>query len=168
MKLIELSKQRNPIIRTYASIEIIQSSDECMDTATQIFSYSLENDISIESNEGCFSHGPELTSSIIYHSYRNKIVKEALYASIKARTETGLGIKKRLAADSILKRLDSIIIHSEKEVHWMLYGRAFENRKYPRNYLSRVEELAFTENNSYAIEYLKKHHQKEYSELIKN
>ena len=114
----------------------------------------------VETFEGCLM-GIDPVSSIIYHEYWNKIRIEA---SNKGNDyERELAMKKKLETDSIMEKLDSIIIYTNKEVYWLLYNRTFENRKHKDSYLPRIEELAFKKNNSFAFEYLKKYYPREYS-----
>lgn len=161
-ELVELSKHRNSTIRTYASKAIIQSIPNF---ATTLLLNELENNKTVKTFDGCIID-VQTTSSIIYHEYWNKIRIEAIRETKGNNYEEDLAMKKRLASDYIMEKLDSIIIHSDKKVDWILYDRTFENRKHNENYLTRIEELAFNKNNSYAFEYLKKYYPIEYSEKI--
>ncbi|MFD0975406.1 hypothetical protein [Salinimicrobium gaetbulicola] len=161
-ELIELSKHENPTIRTYASIELIQSDKG---NVPELLLTELEKNEMVETFEGCIM-AVEPISSIIYHEYWNKI---RIVASQKVKGnnyEQDLAMKKALATDLVMEKLDSIIIYSDKEVYWLLYDRTFENRKHKDSYLPRIEELAFDKNNSYAFEYLEKFYQTEYSEKL--
>ncbi|WP_299782912.1 hypothetical protein [uncultured Formosa sp.] len=161
-ELTELSKHENPTIRTYASIELIQSNKG---NVPELLSAELKKNEMVETFEGCLM-GIDPVSSIIYHEYWNKIRIEA---SNKGNNyERELAMKKKLESDFVMEKLDSIIIYSNKEVYWLLYSRTFENRKHKDNYLSRIEELAFNNNNSYAFEYLKKYYPSEYSKKLEN
>ncbi len=163
-ELTDLSKHDNPTIRTYASIELIQSSKG---NIPELLSAELQKNEMVETFEGCIMD-VESISSIIYHEYWNKIRIEASQKVKGNNYEQDLAMKKALANDFIMEKLDSIIIYSDKEVYWLLYSRTFENRKHKDNYLPRIEELALNKNNSYAFEYLKKHYQSEYSEKLEN
>jgi hypothetical protein len=161
-ELTELSKHENPTIRTYASIELIQSNKG---NVPELLSAELQKNEMVETFEGCLM-GIDPVSSIIYHEYWNKIRIEA---SNKGNNyERELAMKKKLESDFVMEKLDSIIIYSNKEVYWLLYSRTFENRKHKDNYLPRIEELAFNNNNSYAFEYLKKYYPSEYSKKLEN
>lgn len=163
-ELTELSKHKNPTIRTYASIELIQSGKG---NVPELLSSELQNNELVETFEGCIIE-MDPVSSVIYHEYWNKIRIEAS-SKIKGNNyEQDLAIKKILATDVVMEKLDSIIIYSDKEVYWLLYSRAFENRKHKDNYLPRIEELAFNKNNSYAFEYLEKYYKSEYSKKLEN
>ena len=161
-ELNDLSKHENPTIRTYASIELIQSNKG---NVPELLSAELQKNEMVETFEGCIM-GIDPVSSMIYHEYWNKI---RLEASDKGNNyERELAMKKRLETDFVMEKLDSIIIYSKKDVFWLLYDRTFENRKHKDNYLPKIEELAFNGNNSYAFEYLKKYYPSEYSKKLEN
>ncbi len=161
-ELTDISKHDNPTIRTYASIELIQSGKG---NVPKLLSAELLKNEEVETFEGCIMDIEQI-SSIIYHEYWNKIRLEASQRIKGDNYEQDLAMKKALATDLIMEKLDSIIIYSDKEVYWLLYDRTFENRKHKDSYLPRIEELAFDKNNSYAFEYLKKFYQSEYSEKL--
>ncbi|MGB6153538.1 MAG: hypothetical protein WBG48_16275 [Pricia sp.] len=163
-ELIELAKHENPTIRTYAFIELIHSGKG---NVPELLSTELRNNEMVETFEGCIMD-IEPISSVIYHEYWNKIRIEASRKIKGNNYEQDLAMKKALATDLTMEKLDSIVIYSDKEVYWLLYNRTFENRKLKDNYLPRIEELAFSENNSYAFEYLEKYYKSEYSEKLKN
>lgn len=163
-ELLELSKHNNPTIRTYASIELIQSDKG---NVPEILSIELQRNEMVETFEGCIM-GTDPVSSMIYHEYWNKIRIEASQKIKGNNYEQELAMKKALATDLIMEKLDSVIIHSDKEVYWLLYSRTFENRKHKDKYLPRIEQLALNRNNSYAFEYLMKYYQSEYSEKLEN
>ena len=163
-ELMELSKHENPTIRTYASIELIQSEKG---NIPELLLAELQKNEMVETFEGCLM-GTDPVSSMIYHEYWNKIRIEASRKTKGNNYEQDLAMQKRLATDLTMEKLDSVIIYSDKEVYWLLYSRTFENRKHKDNYLQRIEELAFNRNNSYAFEYLRKHYQTEYSKKMEN
>lgn len=163
-ELLELSKHNNPTIRTYASIELIQSDKG---NIPEMLSIELQRNEMVETFEGCIM-GTDPISSMIYHEYWNKIRIEASQKIKGNNYKQELAMKKALATDLIMEKLDSVIIHSDKEVYWLLYSRAFENRKHKDKYLPRIEQLALNRDNSYAFEYLMKYYQSEYSEKLEN
>ncbi len=163
-ELIKLSKHENPTIRTYASIELIQSEKG---NVPELLLTELQKNEMVETFEGCLM-GTDPVSSMIYHEYWNKIRIEASRKTKGNNYEQDLAMQKRLATDLTMEKLDSVIIYSDKEVFWLLYNRTFENRKHKDSYLPRIEELAFSRNNSYAFEYLRKHYQTEYSKKMEN
>lgn len=163
-ELIELSKHENPTIRTYASIELIQSDKG---NVPEILSTELQKNEMVKTFEGCIMD-VEPISSIIYHEYWNKIRIEASRKIKGNNYEQDLAMQKALAIDLTMEKLDSVIIYSEKEVYWLLYDRTFENRKHKDSYLPRIKELVFSKNNAYAFDYLKKHYSSEYSEELES
>ncbi len=159
-ELTDLSKHENPTIRTYASIELIQSNKG---NVPELLSAELQKNEMVETFEGCLM-GIDPVSSMIYHEYWNKIRIEA---SNKGNNyERELAMKKKLETDFVMEKLDSIIIYSKKDVYWLLYDRTFKNRKHKDKYLPRIEELAFKNNNSYAFEYLDKYYSAEYTKKL--
>ncbi|BAO56052.1 hypothetical protein [Nonlabens marinus] len=163
-ELIELSRHENPIIRTYASIELIQSNKG---NVPELLSAELQKNEMVETFEGCIM-GIDPVSSIIYHEYWNKIRLEESRKIKGNNYEQDLAMQKALATDLTMEKLDSVIIYSEKEVYWLLYDRTFKNRKHKDNYLPRITELAVSKNNAYAFDYLKKYYSSEYSEELEN
>lgn len=163
-ELTELSKHENPTIRTYALIELIQSGKG---NIPELLTAELQKNEMVETFEGCLMD-IEPIPSIVYHEYWNKIRIEASQKVKGNNYEQDLAMKKALATDLIMEKLDSIIIYSNKEVYWLLYDRTFENRKHKDRYLPRIEELAFDNNNSYAFKYLEKFYQAEYSGKLDN
>jgi hypothetical protein len=151
-ELAELSKHKNPTIRTYTYIELIQSEKG---NVPELLSTEIQKNEMVETFEGCIISVDPI-SSIIYHEYWNKIRIEALRKIEGNNYQQDVAMKNILATDMTMEKLDSIIIHSDKDVYWLLYSRAFENRKHKESYLPIIEKLAFKRNNSYAFEYLKK------------
>lgn len=164
IELIELTKHKNPTIRTYASIELIQTDKG---NVPEMLSTELQKNEMVETFEGCIM-GSDPVSSMVYHEYWNKIRIEASRKIKGNNYEQDLAMKKALATDLIMEKLDSVIIYSKKEVYWLLYDRTFKNRKHKESYLPRIKELAFRENNAYAFDYLKKHYSSEYSDELEN
>ena len=163
-ELIELSKHENPTIRTYASIELIQSEKVYV---SEILSTELQKNEEVETFKGCIMD-IEPISSIIYQEYSNKIRIEASRKIRGNNYEEDLAMKKALATDLTMQKLDSVIIYSISDVNWLIYKWSFENRKYNNNYLPRIKELAFEENNGYAFNYLMRYYSSECAEELDN
>ncbi|MCH2032291.1 MAG: hypothetical protein MK202_02130 [Tenacibaculum sp.] len=163
-ELSELLKHENPTIRTYTYIEFIQSGKG---NVPEMLSTELQKNEMVETFEGCIMD-VEPVSSIIYHEYWNKIRIEASRKVKGNNYEQDLAMKKALATDLTMEKLDSVIIYSKKEVYWLLYDRTFKNRKHKESYLPRIRELAFKESNAYAFDYLKKHYNSKYSNELEN
>ncbi len=163
-ELSDLTKHENTTIRTYASIELIQSDKG---NVPELLSTELQKSEMVETFEGCIID-VEPISSIIYHEYWNKIRIDASKKAQGNNNQQEQAMQKALSTDLTMEKLDSVIIYSEKEVFWLLYNRTFQNRKHKDSYLPRIKDLAFHENNSYAFDYLKEHYKSEYSERLEN
>ena len=161
-ELIALTKNKNAVIRIYASIEVIQSGKGNVE---KLLLNELDKRESVETYEGCIV-SREFTSSIIYHEYWNKIRMKAS-RGISDENESEVAMKKALETDKTMEKLDSLIIHTDKNVYWLLYDRCFENRKHKDSYLPRIERLAFQQNNAYAIKYLKNYYPNQTQQKIK-
>jgi hypothetical protein len=161
-ELIALTENKNPVIRTYASIEAIKSGKGNVE---KLLLNELNRNESVETFEGCII-SQEVISSIIYHEYWNQIRIKAS-VGITSENESEVAMKKVLETDKLMEKLDSLIINTDKEVYWLLYDRSFENRKFKDSYLKRIEVLAFNKNNSYAFEYLNKYYPLVYKEKLK-
>ena len=161
-ELVELSNHNNSTVRTYASKALIKSNPNL---ASKLLQNELDNNKTVVTFEGCLINVKK-TSSIIYHEYWNKIRIEAIRKTNGNNYEQDLAVKKKLTSDFIMEKLDSIVIHSGKEVDWFLYNRAFKNRKHKDSYLPRIEELAFIKNNACAFDYIKKYYSNKYLEKL--
>lgn len=160
-ELTELTENKNPVIRTYASLEVIKSEKG---NIQKLLLNELNLNQYVETFDGCvIDYQP--VSSIIYHEYWNKIRRNALNDNVN-ESERDIVMKKALEADIIMKKLDSLVVFNEKEVYWLLYDRCFENRVYDESYFNRIETLSFKENNSYAFEYLKRSHSEIYNNKL--
>ena len=160
-ELIELTENENPVIRTYVSIEAINTNKADIQ---KIFLNELNCNQYVETFEGCQIDN-EPISSIIYHKYWNKIRVNAS-DGITNENEREIAIAKALKSDVIMKKLDSLVIYSDKDTYWLLYSRCFQNREFEESYLNRIETLALQKNNFYAFEYLKKNHSAIYSDKL--
>lgn len=152
-ELMALTKHNNPVIRTYASLRAIENGKG---NPEQMLSNEINRNEYINEFDGC-SSGEESVSSIIYHAYWNKIRLKSI-EKISTEKERESTMEKALKTDVIMEKMDSTIIHSNKEIYWLLYSRCFENRKHKDSYLPKIEELAFVKNNPYAFNYLKRNY----------
>lgn len=162
-ELTELTKNENPILRMYASIELIESNKA---NVVDLFKYELEKNDTITRIKGCIIQN-EPTYSIIYNAYRGKIYYyDGLYNLNFSSKETQLKQERLIIDDINLEVIDKIIINSKINLNFVLYERVFEYRKYSGNDLERVSELAFKNNNSSALMYLKFVHPESYDDKI--
>ena len=166
-ELLGLTRSENPVLRSYAFREIIQNTNK-NDSVIDFLAFELDKNQTVLIFEGC-TQGLELVSSLVYHEYWNKIRIEAL-ESIKTDDEVkrNEAMQKRLASDEVMEKMDSIIVHSDKNVYWLLYLRAFENRKHKDSYVPRIEKLAFEQNNVYALYYLNQYYPTQSMQKIKS
>lgn len=104
-ELTKLSKHENPTIRTYAHKELIQSEKG---NVPELLSTELARSEMVETFEGCII-SVEPISSIIYHEYWNKIRIEALRKLKGNNYKQDLAMKKMLATDVTMEKLDSIL-----------------------------------------------------------
>jgi len=152
-ELLNLTQHPNSVLRTYAILDLIDSGKG---NITDFFEQELINNQEITTFKGCIISS-DLTYSEVYHSYWGKLISEEYKDQSLNLIET----------DSDLIKLDSLVIYHPKDITWLIYARVFKNRKYDKSYLSRIKELAFERNNSYAFNYLNEFYPKEFSEETK-
>ncbi|MDC8003556.1 hypothetical protein POV27_05805 [Aureisphaera galaxeae] len=161
-ELNTLSKHENPTLRTYALNELVQSGKGDL---VQLLAQELRKNERVRTFEGCLMDFDPI-SSILYHEYWNKIRIEARNKARDGLYEEEQAMKRALETDVMMERLDSVVIHNRHVAYWLLYRRVFKNRKHKESYLSRIEDLAFKQNNSYAFEYLRKNYSSRYDERM--
>jgi hypothetical protein len=163
-ELNDLAKAKNPVLRCYAYRDVIQPNNQ---NVVDFLAFELKENVEVLTYEGC-SEGLELVSSIVYHEYWNKIRIEATERyTTKDQNEQEKIMQERLESDLVMEKLDSVVIHTEKNVYWLLYLRAFKNRKHKDSFIPRIEKLAFEQNNAYALVYLKKYYPIQSEQKIK-
>lgn len=164
-ELFDLAKAKNPVLRSYAYRDVIQPNNQ---NVIDFLDFELKENVEVLTYEGC-SEGLELVSSIVYHEYWNKIRIEAIEKNAtKDQNEQEKIMQERLESDLVMEKLDSVVIHSEKKVYWLLYLRTFKNRKHKDSFVPRIEKLAFEQNNAYALVYLKKYYPIQSEQKIKS
>ena len=154
-ELYSLTKNENAVLRTYAILDFIDSGKG---NIPELFAQELNNNEEIRTFEGCI-RSTDLIYSEVYHAYWNK-----LRIDIKDENEEILALKN----DKTLQKLDSLVVYYPKDIYWLIYNRAFENRKYDESYLPRIKELALEKNNSYAFDYLNKYYSERFSAEFSN
>lgn len=164
-ELIDLTKHENPILRMYASIDLIESESN-KGNVVDLFKFELKKKDTIARVKGCLTQD-ELTYSIIYNTYRGKIFYyDGLYDLNLSAEDAQIKQERLIIEDGNLEIMDRIIINSVTDLNFVLYERAFEFRKYSGNDLERVSELAFEKNNASALMYLKFVHPESYDAKI--
>lgn len=142
--LLKFTSDTNMALACYAAMALADKKSKYL---SDIFSRFLENNKVVETQIGCIG-GTDPVASEIYHRYWNSLHD------------------KQQENDSLLKVLDSIILH-KNNVYWLLTNRALENRVYPRLYNRRICYLAFTEKNIDALFYLCDWYRAEYRDTLK-
>ena len=161
-ELLAFTRHESPVIQGYAMEALIQS--EAVDVV-DLFAYVLKNNKQVQTFEGCIMD-QEWLSSIVYHYYWNKIRIDARNQA-RDKGESGeYAIEMAPSKDAVMLQLDELLINTDEEVWWLLYSRAFDNRIYEEDILSRIAELSFKKNNGYAFNYLYENHQEQFQERI--
>lgn len=163
-ELFALSKHKEPVIRAYVAIEMIESQKG---SVVDLLSTELTKGEDVETFRGCIISQLPL-SFIIYNHYLNKIRIEAMQKNGGNNYEQDIAYKKAVATDIAMQQLDSLVLFSKQQEASLLYHYVFENRKYKENYLTRIEELAFQENEMSAFRYIKEYHIATHSTQIEN
>lgn len=146
-ELIELSKHKEPVIRAYASKELIEKGKDVI----KLFSFEIDKNETVETQDGCIGGFDEL-SWIIYNAYKSTIVLKAITKSDKDENVRNLKIAKALANDETFQKLDSLILHSDKDLYYMFYYIILKDKKVNENLLPTLKKLAFRYNNSFALD----------------
>jgi hypothetical protein len=162
-ELLQLSKHPHPVLRTYAELEMINQKKNI----SEILAYEIDKNETVETQDGCIGSVDPI-ESIIYHQYWNNVRLEAISKQDTDDKIRELKMKKALADDKMMYTLDSLVLHSEKDIYWLVYHHVFENRKFEEKDIHRIEELTFKNNNSYAFDYLLTNYPSKYQLTIKN
>ncbi len=153
-ELNKLTNHENGVLRTYSILEIIDSEKEII---PKLFEQELNKNEEITTFQGCIIDS-NLTYSEIYQNYLGKL-------QLLEYENNNFNL---IETDSILNKLDSLVIFYPKDLYWLVYKKAFENRKYDESYLPRIKELAFEKNNSDAFDYLNKYYSERFSAEFSN
>lgn len=148
-ELIELTKDTNYVVATYAGFGLIERENPDFIDA---FSRFLRNYQRVKVMYGC-SEGEDFVSNQLYYNYYNHV-------KFSSDDEAD-----NLQKDATLLKLDSMILLS-KNPAWAFEKQMYENRIYEKSYLSLIESQAFEKENIYAIEYLFKNNANQYKYQI--
>jgi hypothetical protein len=146
-ELLQLARHKEPVIRAYVSTELVKNNKEVI----QLFSYEIDRNETVETQDGCFGDYKDL-SWVIYNAYKWKV---ALKSIIKADTideVRNLKIANALAQDSTFQKLNSIILHSDKDLYYLFYYLILKDEKVDEDLIPRLKVLAFKQNNSFAFD----------------
>lgn len=144
----ELLEKEKPIIRAYVENRLIVGGKA---DVVGLFEKELKNQDSIEFSFCLYSITIPL-SNFVYNQYIEAIYdKEILKRGLENKFILNYDIT--IKDDSIVRKLDSVIIFGNYKIDYDLYSQAFKNRTYPVNYIKRINELAL-DNNAFAFKYL--------------
>lgn len=163
-ELIELTYHENQVLRLYAIRALIEQNYSELDLRHIIIEEVIKNE-KIQTQRGCVI-GKEYIYSIIYHDYWNQVWSNALINSKiddeKTKEQMRLNAIKN---DKKLMEINEAILCLDKDVYWLVYDRIFEVEKYDESLNSKIEELLFKYNNSYAYLYLQKNNKSSFQEI---
>ena len=148
-ELFELAKDKNPIIRTYAKIGMIEKKKG---NILNLLESELKNNVTIEVFDACLGENCT-TASIIYEKYFLKTMFE-IKDEVSMLDETVIESK-------TFHKIDSLIIYSNCNLNNRILNRVF-NRTFDKKHLPQIEKLAFEKNISHAFFYLINNDEKEY------
>lgn len=154
-----LANHDNGTIRMYTCYDLIASGKG---DPFVMFKNELERNESIDHSAGCTPFY-EYTSNIIYEDFWGEIQYKAKdtimdYLPVKPLKR----MSKRAGNNLIMQKMDSLAIFTLKHVSFRTYHYTFSNKKFGKEFLPRIEQLAFSENNAYAMEYLLDHYPRRY------
>lgn len=161
-EVVALSKNDNPVVRMYATRELVLSGKG---DAAIFFLEELKCDGRVVIVDADLMD-EEYTYNIVYHDYWNKIRIEARNkVDFNNEALVNNAMEKRVEEDIKMFELDSIIL-AQDNTYWLLYARAFSNRKFAEQFLPRIEELAFKHNNAFALDHLHKYYYDIYQQQL--
>ena len=146
-ELFELSKHKEPVIRAYAATELVKNHKEVI----QLFSFEINKNENVETQDGCLGGYDDL-SWIIYNAYKWKVALKSITKADTIDDVRNEKISDALAKDRTFQKLDSIILHSDKDLYYMFYHIILKNIKIDEYLLPRMKELALKHNNSFAFD----------------
>jgi len=148
-ELIELSKHKEPVIRAYASTELIKKDKDVI----SLFSFEIDKSEIVETQDGCVDGFDEL-SWIIYNAYKWKVALKSVTKNDKDENIRNSKIAEALENDKTFQKLDSIILRSDKDLYYMFYYVILKDKKVNEDFFPAIKELAFKYNNSFAFDYI--------------
>ncbi|MCD1116260.1 hypothetical protein [Chryseobacterium turcicum] len=146
-ELMEFSRHKEPVIRAYASAELIKKDEDVI----KLFSFEIDKNESVETQDGCIGGFDEL-AWIIYNAYKWKVASKAVTKMDKDEDVRKSKIEQTLINDVTFQKLDSIILHSDKDLYYMFYYIILKGEKVNKSLFPVLKELAFTYNNSFAFD----------------
>ncbi|MBJ2176485.1 hypothetical protein JBL43_19700 [Aureibaculum sp. A20] len=153
-ELNELTNYKNPIIRTYAKVGLIEKGKGNIVSLLKDELVKNETILVFDADLG----DKKTTSSIVYETF---LIKKTLDTLNYFKNPDYFEIEKIVAKKKIFKKIDSTIIYSNCNLNDRILNRVF-SKKYDKNHLPQIERLAFKLNISHAFFYLISNYEKEY------
>ncbi|MGD1320037.1 hypothetical protein [Chryseobacterium sp. 2R14A] len=148
-ELMDLSKHKEPVIRAYASTELIKRNQDVV----SLFSFEIEKNETVETQDGCIG-GFDNLPWVIYNAYKWKVASKAITKSDQNENIRNLKMTKALASDDKFQELNSIIFQSDKDLYYMFYYVTLKDKKINENLFPELKKLAFKYNNSFAFDFI--------------
>jgi hypothetical protein len=146
-ELLELANNKSPAMRAFALKEVVALN---IGNIANLYEKELRRNEEIEVEEGCLSDFKK-TYSFLYNEINYRFNPNNKIENNNPKSNK-----------NIIEKVDSLLIYSKKDLDWSLYDSLFRNNKFDRGYLPRIEEMAFKENNFYALNYLRINYSNEY------
>lgn len=153
-EIYQLTEHKNPIIRTYAKIALIENGKG---DVLSFLKSELEKNESVDVFEACLGEN-KTTSTVIYETYLSKksldtldYFKELDYSSLDSI----------VVKNKIFKQIDSTIIYSNANLNHFILYKIFDRNNNEKN-LPQIEKLAFEKNIASAFLFLNDNYKKSY------
>ncbi len=154
-ELRELARDKNAVLRMFAIRKLFLLKDTVFNFS-KAFIDELSSPTYIKNHEGCEIY-PSLTSAVIFYD-QSRNWNATSYLNKKRDFEF---------VNAILNKIDLYCLYYHKKLQNHYYETIFERRKFPIEHLKRIKELAYSQTNYYAFEYIKKQHPNDFR-LIKD
>lgn len=163
-ELIELSKHKNQVLRLYAIGELMDDENKAINIKNEILN-AINHKKIIQTHSGCIVDR-ELTYSIIYHNYWNRVRGKASKPSYETdEKKRKLLDLKAVNEDLLLRDINSEILKYDEDLYWLIYDTMFEIEKYDDHLKNNIINLLYKYNNSYAFQYLKKSYPEDFDRI---
>lgn len=142
-ELLSLLNNKNKTVAVYAAVRLLNRKPELLE---ELFQKFLNLKFKVHTRNGCIFED-QSPAEPLYSDY---------YRSLNFEN---------IRTDAKLRRLDSLIILNPNSPESLL-REAFRYRVYPKNFIKRIEILAFKNHSISAINYLNKWVKGDYSNLL--
>ncbi|MBF4986208.1 hypothetical protein FNJ87_18435 [Nonlabens mediterrranea] len=146
-ELLKFTEHKNPILRTFAKIGIINRGKG---NILVLLEDELSKNETIEVWEADLVDR-QTTASIVYEAYLIKKSLDTLshFPNLKYPSMDSI-----IVSEKVFEKIDSAIIYSNCDLNYRILNRVFK-RQFEGRHLSRIEKLAFEMNISQAFFHLK-------------